>query len=104
MDTSDEPFDFDTSLTILSPSRVHSLASRFRREADTYYIEVKRSLVSTNARIPLWIYGVLILLGWNEFIAVLKNPLWFMFLIMAATGGWVLYQMNMVGPIRLVLR
>lgn len=75
------------------------MTTRFRREADTYYIEVKRSLVSTNARIPVWIYGILVLLGWNEFVAVLRNPIWFLMLVMAATGGWVLWQLNMVSSL-----
>jgi hypothetical protein len=44
-------------------------------------------MVSSIAQIPLWMYGVLVVLGWNEAMAVLFNPLYFaMLLILAASA------------------
>lgn len=89
-------FDFLSTLQVLTETASTNLSTRFRREADAYYLEAKRSMVSSISQIPVWIYGVLILLGWNEFIAVLKNPLYFMFLLMMGGGAYVVLQLNMV--------
>lgn len=79
--TGDEEFDFESSLQILSATKAVELATRFRRDADAFYVEAKRSMVSSVAQIPLWMYGVLVVLGWNEAMAVLFNPLYFVMLI-----------------------
>lgn len=93
----DEPeFDFASSLIIFSETKQDELASRFRREADAYYIEAKRSLVSSISQIPAWIYGVMFLLGWNEIIAVIRSPLYFTALAILAGVAYVVFQMNMV--------
>lgn len=81
------PFDPSTAYTLLSPTKIVSLESRFKRDADAAYVEAKRSMVSSVAQIPLWMYGVLVALGWNEAMAVLFNPLYFaMLLILAASA------------------
>lgn len=68
LSTEDNDFDFDASLNVLSSSKMETLASSFRREADAYYVEAKRSLVSSISQVPAWIYAVMAVLGWNEFI------------------------------------
>jgi hypothetical protein len=88
-DTDADPVSFDatTAYTLLSPTKVVSLESRFKRDADAAFVEAKRSMVSSVAQIPLWMYGVLVVLGWNEAMAVLFNPLYFaMLLILAASA------------------
>ena len=72
-----EDFDFESTLTIFSETKALDILNRFRRDADAYYVEAKRSTVSGIAQIPYWIYGVLIVLGWNEAMAILFNPLYF---------------------------
>lgn len=72
-----EEFDFESTLTIFSETKALDILNRFRRDADAYYVEAKRSTVSGIAQIPYWIYGVLIVLGWNEAMAILFNPLYF---------------------------
>ena len=81
------PFDPSTAFTLLSPSKLLSLESRFKRDADAAYVEAKRSMVSSVAQVPLWMYGALAVLGWNEAMAVLFNPLYFaMLLVLAASA------------------
>lgn len=72
-----EEFDFGSTLTIFSEVKALDISNRFRRDADAYYVEAKRSTVSGIAQIPYWIYGVLVVLGWNEAMAILFNPLYF---------------------------
>lgn len=77
----EEEFDFDSTLQVLAPTKALELTNRFRRDADAYYVEAKRSMVSSIAQIPMWMYGVLVVLGWNEAMAVLFNPLYFVMLV-----------------------
>ncbi|GAA94929.1 uncharacterized protein L969DRAFT_89889 [Mixia osmundae IAM 14324] len=99
-----EPFDFDESLVVLSETKSDELANRFRREADAYYVEAKRSLVSSISQIPVWMYCVLVALGWNEFIAVIRSPIYFTLLLLGATAAYITIQLNMVGPVMTIGR
>jgi protein SEY1 len=79
--SSEDLFDFEESLTVLSETKVLNLTDRFRRDADAFYVEAKRSTVSSIAQIPPWMYGVLVVLGWNEAMTVLFNPMYFMMML-----------------------
>lgn len=72
---------------VFSETKQLDLTARFRKEADAYYVEAKRSTVSSVAQIPLWMYGVLVVLGWNEAMTVLFNPMLFAFLLMALASA-----------------
>ncbi|KLO18325.1 root hair defective 3 GTP-binding protein [Schizopora paradoxa] len=100
----EEEFDFESSLTVLSETKVLDLSSRFRKDADAYYVEAKRSTVSSIAQIPTWMYGVLVVLGWNEAMAVLFNPLYFTALLCALATGWMILKLGLVGPLLQVSR
>lgn len=84
-----EEFDFSATLIVFTETKVFELSNRFRRDADAYYVEAKRSTVSSIAQIPYWMYGVLVVLGWNEAMAVLFNPLYFTFLLVALASTCV---------------
>jgi len=94
-----DDFDFAASLILLSETKQLDLTSRFRRDADAYYVEAKRSTVSSVAQIPYWMYGVLVVLGWNEAMMVIFNPLYFALLLGILGGSWVIVQLNLVGPL-----
>lgn len=85
----EDEFDFESTLVIFSDIKAIDLSNRFRKDADAYYVEAKRSTVSSVAQIPLWIYGVLVVLGWNEAMAVLFNPLYFATLLVAIASAYV---------------
>ena len=77
-----EEFDFESTLTVFSETKALDISNRFRRDADAYYVEAKRSTVSSIAQIPYWMYVVLVVLGWNEAMAILFNPLYFVTLLL----------------------
>ena len=85
--TGADEFDFEPTLVVFSESKAVELTNKFRKDADAYYVEAKRSTVSSVAQIPLWMYGVLVVLGWNEAMAVLFNPLYFTFLLIALAAS-----------------
>jgi hypothetical protein len=56
-------------------------------------------MVSSIAQVPMWIYAVMAALGWNELIAVLRSPIYFTLLLMALAGLYVVWKLNLSGPI-----
>jgi len=100
----DEDFDFPATLIIFTETKALDLTNKFRRDADAYYVEAKRSTVSSIAQIPYWMYGVLVVLGWNEAMAVLFNPLYFSFLLVALATTYAIIQLGLVGPLFQVSR
>ena len=118
-----DDFDFDSTLVIFTETKTLELTNKFRKDADAYYVEAKRSTVSSVAQIPYWMYGVLVVLGWNEAMAVLFNPVYFTFLLIALAASlvslnsrifhslpdefffsYIIVQLGMVGPLFRVLQ
>ncbi|KAL1753444.1 RHD3/Sey1 [Schizophyllum commune] len=101
--TQDE-FDFEASLTVFTETKTMDLTNKFRKDADAFYVEAKRSTVASVAQIPLWIYGVLVVLGWNEAMAVLFNPMYFTMLLISLVSAYIIIQLGLAGPLFQVLR
>ncbi|KAF9460714.1 RHD3/Sey1 [Collybia nuda] len=99
-----EDFDFPSTLVVFSETKTMELTNKFRRDADAYYVEAKRSTVSSVAQIPYWMYGVLVVLGWNEAMTVLFNPMYFAFLLIAMASAYAIIQLGLVGPLFQVSR
>jgi hypothetical protein len=87
--TGGDDFDFESTLLVFSETKAVELTNKFRKDADAYYVEAKRSTVASIAQIPYWMYGVLVVLGWNEAMTVLFNPLYFTFLLIALAASYV---------------
>ncbi|KAM9913420.1 hypothetical protein OXX69_001623 [Metschnikowia pulcherrima] len=76
--------------------------SKFKREIDAKFVETKRSIIQHVTQIPYYIYLVILVLGWNEFMAVLRNPFFFTLLLVLGAALYVMYQTNLLGPALLV--
>lgn len=85
--STDDEFDFPSTLIIFTETKALDLTNKFRRDADAYYVEAKRSTVLSVAQIPYWMYGVLVVLGWNEAMIVLFNPLYFTMLLVGLAAA-----------------
>ena len=85
-------FDFNSMLIIFTETKSLELTNKFRKDAVAYYVEAKWSTVASVAQIPHQIYGVLVVLGWNEAIAVLFNPLYFTILSIVLAASLVFYS------------
>ncbi|KAK1987874.1 root hair defective 3 GTP-binding protein [Colletotrichum cereale] len=88
----------EEEMTVLSEGKRQDLVIRFKKTADGVYVEAKRSAIGGVAQVPLYFYALLVALGWNEIVAVLRNPFLFIFLILLAGGTYVAYTLNMLGP------
>lgn len=81
LSSAEDEFDFPKTLVVFTETKALDLTTKFRRDADAYYVEAKRSTVASIAQIPVWMYGVLVVLGWNEAMVVLFNPTYFALLL-----------------------
>ncbi|GBB84423.1 hypothetical protein RclHR1_01100015 [Rhizophagus clarus] len=96
---SDEELDFNESLTILSETRQHDLTVRFKRESDAFYLEAKRSVVATTARVPYWVLLLLVVLGWNEFMSIITSPIYLVLFSFFGVIGYIIWLLNLFGPV-----
>ncbi|KAF3050663.1 Dynamin-like GTPase that mediates homotypic ER fusion [Didymella keratinophila] len=83
---------------VLSDTKQADLLVRFKKTADGVYVEAKRSAIGGMTQVPLYFYGLLLALGWNEIVAVLRNPVYFIMMILLAVGAYVTYTLNLWGP------
>lgn len=88
----------------MSSSKQADLTSRFKKVADAVYVDAKRSTVSSVASIPLYFYGLLLVLGWNELLALLRNPIYVVTIIFSALVAYAVYTLNLSGPVEQVAR
>lgn len=65
-----DEFKFAASLVLLSETKQLDITSRFRRDADAYYIEAKRSTAVSISQILYWMYDVSVVLDGTR-------PWWF---------------------------
>lgn len=85
-------------MTIIPAAKATDITARFKKTADGIYVEAKRSAIGGVTQVPLYFYGLLLALGWNEIVAVLKNPLYFILLALLGGVGYVTYNLNLWGP------
>jgi protein SEY1 len=126
----------EDEMTILSDAKATDLGTRFKKTADGVYVEAKRSAIGGVTQVPLYFYGLLLALGWNEIVAgksfpspelevfwlderaiwppekrretfgmpisdqftVLRNPVYFLLLILLAGAAYITYTLNLWGP------
>ena len=65
----EEGKSLEEEMTILSEAKRQDLSTRFKKTADGVYVEAKRSAIGGVTQIPLYFYGLLLDLGWNEIVA-----------------------------------
>ena len=113
----DEGKSLEEEMTILTDAKRQDVTTRFKKTADGVYVEAKRSAIGGMTQVPLYFYGLLLALGWNEIVAgkllllysvtitsmlrrctVLRNPVYFIFLIILGVGAYVTYTLNLWGP------
>ncbi|RUS17580.1 RHD3/Sey1 [Endogone sp. FLAS-F59071] len=102
--SSNDDLDFPASLTVLTESKQADILQRFKRESDAFYLEAKRSTVMTTAKVPYWLLVLLIILGWNEALTIVTSPIYFMLFAVFGSLGYIVYLLNLWGPIERMLR
>lgn len=65
----EEGKSLDDEMLVISDARQQDLMTRFKKTADGVYVEAKRSAIGGVTQVPLYFYGLLLALGWNEIVA-----------------------------------
>jgi len=94
----------EDALDIIEASKKKMLLNRFRNTVEILYIDAKHSVVATKSEIPYWMFIIIIILGWNEFMAVLRNPIYFLLALISIISVYALYRTNMIQPALKILR
>ncbi|ODV58657.1 dynamin-like GTPase SEY1, partial [Ascoidea rubescens DSM 1968] len=84
---------------ILSAEQQNSIKHKFKRQADAMYVEAKRSTIQSITSIPYWIYIIIAILGYDEFMAIIKNPLYITLIIVLGAAAYFTHAMNLWGPL-----
>ncbi|KAI8319678.1 root hair defective 3 GTP-binding protein [Martensiomyces pterosporus] len=92
-------YDFERTLLLISPARGRELSKRFAREADALYLEAKRAMVSTQNHVPVWVMVLLVVLGWNEAMTILFNPVYLILVVMVGGAAFVVHNLGLWGPV-----
>lgn len=70
----EEGKSLEEEMTILSDAKKQDVTVRFKKTADGVYVEAKRSAIGGMTQVPLYFYGLLLALGWNEIVAGKQAP------------------------------
>jgi protein SEY1 len=65
----EEGASLEEETTMLNDAKRQDLVVRFKKAADGVYVEAKRSAIGGMTQVPLYFYGLLLALGWNEIVA-----------------------------------
>lgn len=98
-DEVDEDGDLHRFSHILNSTQQLKIKRQFLKQSEVNYRDANRSIISNVTKIPPFIYVLLIVLGWNEFMAILKNPLYLVLTILIGTGFFFINTLNLWGPL-----
>lgn len=89
---------------LLDTPQQNNVIHRLKKETDAIYIDAKRSVIANKTHVPLWMYVLLIVLGWSEISAILRNPMLVTLIVVSATVLYLAYHTQMLGPMISVAR
>ncbi|SCU79332.1 LANO_0A05886g1_1 [Lachancea nothofagi CBS 11611] len=84
---------------ILTASQREKILRNFKRQSNTTVIEAKRSIIRTTSHIPVYVYALIAVLGWNEFLMVIRNPLFVTLLLIFGVAFYFVHKLNLWNPI-----
>lgn len=98
-DSEDEESDTKHNFTVvISSADQEEVMRKFKRDTDAIFVARKGAIVQSRTQIPYYIYLIILVLGWNEFMAVIRNPFFFSLILLAAAAFYGLYTTNLLGP------
>jgi len=87
------PTDIDQNIVVIPYDECQMLKDRFKRESEQAYVSALREQEGKNTmmNIPPFFWVVMVVLGFNEFYALLSNPLLLLGFILFGSACWVLW-------------
>jgi len=98
----DSNVSVDSSLIILTPEEAVHVKDKFYKETDSAYLQAVRDQehVSSSSHIPIYLIVLLLVLGFDEFMSILSNPLLLILCIVLGVCLYVIYILNLGGPVK----
>lgn len=84
---------------ILNELQKEKVLQQFRRQINLTVLDSKRSIIKTTTAIPIWMYILVVVLGWNEFVMVLRNPLLVTLVLLIGVGLIFINKFGLWGPV-----
>lgn len=84
---------------ILNELEKDKVLQQFKRQVNLTVIDAKRSIIKATTHIPLWIYVIIVVLGWNEFMVVIKNPFYVTMLLILSVAFFFIHRFNLWNPV-----
>ncbi|GAV47992.1 hypothetical protein ZYGR_0I02880 [Zygosaccharomyces rouxii] len=84
---------------ILNELQKEKVLQQFRRQINLTVLDSKRSIIKTTTAIPIWMYLLVVALGWNEFVMVLRNPLLVTLVLLFGVGFIFVNKFGLWGPV-----
>lgn len=82
----------------LNDSAIEFINSNLEKHFERSYVEAKRTALGLQTKIPPWVFLLLLVLGWNEMMAILKSP-FYLLLLLLAFAGFCLVRFFNLNPI-----
>jgi hypothetical protein len=97
--------NIDPELTIMTLEEAQHAKEKFMKAIETSYLQALRDQesVRTATQVPMYIIVLLIVLGFNEFIQVITNPILLFFVVVLGGTGYVLWVLNLMGPAKSII-
>lgn len=89
---------------IVTEKQKLEILTQFKKLVDAQFVESKRGIVQHVTQIPYYIYLIIVILGWNEFMAIIRNPLFFSLVLILGATVYGLYTMNLLNPTIVVIQ
>ncbi|SMN22979.1 similar to Saccharomyces cerevisiae YOR165W SEY1 GTPase with a role in ER morphology [Maudiozyma saulgeensis] len=84
---------------IINEIQKEKILRQFRRQINLSVLDAKRSMITTTTHIPIWVYALLVVLGWNEFMMILRNPLLITLLLLGVVSAYFVNKFDLWGPV-----
>ncbi|CDO96298.1 unnamed protein product [Kluyveromyces dobzhanskii CBS 2104] len=84
---------------ILSALQKDKISIKLKQFTDMTIIEAKRSIVNTTERIPLYMYALVVALGWGKIMSILRNPATIFLSLIVLAGAYLVHKLNLWSPL-----
>lgn len=89
--------------SLLDSSTREELRDKLKRQAGAVFVEVKRAQEAARitTKVPMWLLLLVLILGWNEFMAVIRSPVLLLLTVLVAPMIYVGYMIDaptLLGP------
>jgi protein SEY1 len=81
----------DSTLILKNAKECKRLYEEFVVKIETTYSDAQRTMMlhAQKTHIPMWLYGLIVVLGWNEFVWIFTNPIYLIiFLVVGSLVGY----------------